>query len=152
VRVARAYVYAVLAVAVAVAYGVWVGPYWVTDTVVLAVMASAVAFLCFGRGVEAESIFAVLRMGTKVGNQYAPEPSKRQRVPDQRERVSRSRIAHYVTLSRIKSTALDSWLRQESDSPFERALLSEPGWRRLSGENLMEITRKFPDDYSESTQ
>lgn len=159
--VGRTHIYTVLAVAVAVAYGVGVGEYWVTDMMVFAVVASAVAWFCFARGAKTKDIEAGYRALGVSGKQiYRPaEPHSAYghawgvvTEPDQREQVSRSRIAHYVVVSRIKSTTLTAWLRRESDSPFERALFSEPEWRTLSGESLEEISRKALDAPAKSAQ
>lgn len=144
-RFGRPHLYATLAVAAAVAYGIGVGPYWLTDMVVFAVVAGVVAFLCFAMRAKTESIYTMLRMGTTVGRQYAREPDQREHVHDPLERVPRSRIAHYVTVSRTKSKGLTAWLGRESESPFERALLSNPRWRTLSGESLEEISKEIPD-------
>ena len=149
-KVGRARLYAVLVIAMAVAYGVGVGPYWLADAVVFAIVAGAVASFCFGER-NVESLFAFLGFG--LSRTYRQQGAKRTVIePDQREHVPRSRIAHYVIVSRIRSTTLTAWLRRGSDSPFERALFSEPGWRRLSGESLEEITRKAPDAPVKSAQ
>ncbi len=122
-RVSRARLYAALAVAMAVAYGVGVGPYWVADAVVFTTVVGVVAWFSFRRGPKTT--------GTE---------------PDEREQVPRSRITHYVIVSWMKSTAV---IAKESNIPFERALLNEPGWRTLSGESLEEISRKAPDPSAE---
>jgi hypothetical protein len=139
-RVGRAYLSVALAVAVAVAYGVWVGPYWEADAAVLAVLAFGVAFLCFAER-SVDRLFDVLTFGLTRANKLR---ATRTRVaePTHREHIPRSRIAHYVTVSRIKSTA---FIARESDSSFERALLSRREWRTLSGGGLEEITRKVTD-------
>ena len=151
-RVGRAFLYTVLAVAAAVAYGVGVGPYWVIDLAVFAVVAGAVGFFSFARRAKTESMYWMLRMGTKLGRQYAEEADHRARTLDQIEHVTRSRIAHYITVSRTKSTRLTAWLRRESDSPFERTLFSEPKWRTLSGEKLEEVSRKALDAPAKSAR
>jgi hypothetical protein len=154
VRVGRTFLYATLAVAVAVAYGVGVGPYWLTDMVVLSVVASVVAYFCFARGAKAKSIEHGYRAQGGVGKPVDRHVRIDDTVaePDKREHVFRSRIAHYVIVSRIKSTASAAWLRRESDSPFERALLSESGWWKLSEESLEEITKKAFDASAKSAQ
>jgi hypothetical protein len=155
VRVGRAHLYAVLAIAAVVAYAVGVGSYWLADMVVFAAVASAVAWFCFARGVkkgDIDQVFQILgpgapRLGYRSGLEVNRSVERDGAVtePDQRESVPRSRIAHYVIVSRIKSATFTAWLRRESDSPFERALLCEPGWRTLSGEGLEEVIRKAPD-------
>jgi hypothetical protein len=148
VKVNRAYLYAMLAVAVTIAYGVGVGPYWVADMLVFAVTAGVVAWFCFFRRAETKNIEAGYGLLTRVDGRQVHrrvEPRSQVTERDQREHVSRSRIAHYVIVSRIKSTTFAAWLRRESDSPFERALLGEPKWRTLSEESLEEITKKAPD-------
>ena len=141
-KVGRARLYAVLAIALAVAYGVVVGPYWLADAVAFVVVGGLVASFCFAER-SVESLYAFLGFG--LSRTYRLHgPKRKVIVPDQREHIPRSRIAHYVTVSRIRSATLTAWLRRESDSPFERVLFSEPGWQRLSGESLEEITRKAP--------
>lgn len=155
-RVGRRILYAALTVAAAVAYGIGVGPYWLTDLVAFALVACAVGFFCHARGrrtTGVETAYETLRTQSQVGK-LAGRPVKRDLAPesDQRERVPRSRIAHYVIVSRIKSAASTAWLRRESDSPFERALLSESEWRKLSGESLEEVVRKVPDVLAKITE
>lgn len=156
-RVGKGPLYAVFAVAFAVAYGFGAGPYWLTDMVVFAVMAIAVAYFCFVKGAKTtgvEQAYQTLGNQTQVGK-LAGRPVKRDAVVaelGQREHAPRSRIAHYVTVSRIKSRASTAWLRRESDSPFERALLGESGWQRLSEEGLEEIVRRVPDASANSAQ
>ena len=149
-RARRAYLYTALAVATVVAYGVGVGQYWVADAAVLAVAASAVAFLSFTeRGVD--QLFDFLAFGP-FGGRLAKgnRPGTSLWVSQlRRELMPRSRIAHYVTVSRIQFTAS---IAKVSDSQFERALLSQPEWRTLSGESLKEITRKAPDASVKSAQ
>jgi hypothetical protein len=154
VRFSRAYLYAVLAVAAAVAYGVGEGQYWVTDLEVFVGVVSVVTYLCFARRAKTESMHKVLRIvyqprgpqgsrePTKSGNQEAMEPDPRERLPEETEHIPRSRMAHYAIVSRTKSRTLTDWLHLESDSPFERVLFGEPGWRKLSGDDLEEISRK----------
>ena len=148
-RVRRNYLYAALAVAAAVAYGVGDGAYWVTDSVVLAVVAVAVAILCFAER-SVDRLFEILNFGLGVGRVNRVQGAKTAAAnPTQRERMPRSRIAHYVTVSRFKSTAA---IAKQSDTPFERALLSQPEWWTLSGASLEEITRKATDTSAKSTQ
>lgn len=110
--------YALLAILAALAYGIRVGPYWVTNADLLAVIAGVVAWFSF-------------RRGHRAGLSEAEASVQ----------VPRSRITHYVNVSRIKSPA---YTAKESNSPFERALLSEPGWRKFPAEKLAEITQKTP--------
>ncbi|MGP8124391.1 MAG: hypothetical protein ACLQEQ_00765 [Nitrososphaerales archaeon] len=145
----RAYVYAALGVAAAVAYGVGVGPYWEADAFVFAVTASVVAFFSFTeRGMDQLLSLMTFLMGRASRLRGAKtaviEGDRRERMP-----VPRSRIAHYVTVSRIKSTTS---IARESDSPFERALLIQPGWRRLSASGLEEVTKMVPDASAKSAQ
>jgi hypothetical protein len=143
----RNYLYAVLAVAAAVVYGVAEGAYWVTDVVVLAVVAVAVGILCLAKR-RVDPVVEILTFG--VSAHYGARGAKTAAAElNQRERIPRSRIAHYVALSRIKSTAA---IAKQFDTPFERALLSQPEWRTLSGGGLEEITRKATDASAESTQ
>jgi hypothetical protein len=145
--VGRARLLAALTVGVAVLYGVEVGSYWLTDAVVFAVVAVAVAFLCFAeRGVD--SLLDVLGFGLARASRGRVAKT-RGTEGDQTEHLPRSRIAHYVIVSRIKST---SDIAKRSDTPFERALLSEPGWRTLSGRSLDEIAKKIPKPSAKSAQ
>jgi hypothetical protein len=140
-----------LAVAMVVAYGFGVGPYWLTDMIVFAVAAIAVASFCFvtlARKKNIEQAYRALGAPGKQVGRHLPVVTE----PELRERMPRSRIAHYVIISRIKSAAFIAWLLRESDSPFERALLIEPGWRTLSGESLEEVTRKAPDTPAKSAE
>jgi hypothetical protein len=154
VRFSKIYLYAVLAVAGAVAYGVGEGQYWVTDLEVFAVVVGAVAYLCFARGgrtKDTEPYYRALGVGAK--DVYRPaELRSVVTEPDQREHLPRSRMAHYVIVSRTKSRTLTDWLRLESDSSFERTLFGEPGWRTLSGEDLEEIARKASNASTEGAQ
>ena len=146
-RVRRTYLYAALAVVAAVAYGVGDGAYWVTDAVVLAVVAVAVAILCFAER-NVDRLFDVLNFGLARANTLRGAKTA-VAEPTQRERMPRSRIAHYVAVSRLKSTAA---IAKQSDTPFERALLSQPEWRTLSGGNLEEITKRGTDTSAKSAR
>ena len=144
-RVRRAYLYAALATALAVAYGVWVGPYWEVDALVFAATASAVAFFSFTeRGMEQLLSVLTFLMGgasrRRRVNAAVIKPERSERMP-----MPRSRIAHYVTVSKIKSTVS---IARRSDSPFERVLLSRQEWRMLSGGSLEEIAKGVVPDAS----
>jgi hypothetical protein len=147
VRRRRVHLYVALAVAAALGYGIWVGPDWMTDAVVLAVAAIAVTRASSIVG-DADSLLRILTFGLAKGYRQRSAGTE---VTEhgQRERMLRSRVMHYITLSRIKSTAS---IARESDSPFERALLGQPGWRMLSGESLEEIARRAPDALVKSAQ
>jgi len=144
-----------LAVAAVVAYGVVVGSYWVADAVVLAVAAGAVVFFSVSSA-RADQLLDFLT--GVLGFQGSPmrvsletnRPGTSLWVSQlRRELMPRSRIAHYVTVSRIRFTAPIAMI---SESQFERALLSQPGWRKLSAESLEEITRRASDASVNSAQ
>lgn len=99
-----------MAAALAVAFAVAVGRYWVDDAMVLA----AVEVLVVVEGIK------------RVSPTPAAEPPRGSAYP-------RSRIAHYVLLSRIK---FDPVKAMRSPSPFERALLGEEGWQGLKADQL----------------
>lgn len=147
-RLRRAYLYAALAVVAVVAYVVWIGAYWLADAVVLAAAAGAVVFFPrTERGVDQLLDFLTGVLGFRGSPMRVPPEANRRGTSPwvsqlRRELMPRSRIAHYVTVSRIRYT--DS-LARVSESQFERALLSQPGWRKLSGESLEEIARKASD-------
>jgi hypothetical protein len=109
---------------------------------VFAALAGVVAFLCYAGRTKIDSILEILRITTPIGRQYVGKPDQRGQAPERIERVPRSRIARYVAISRAKSTKLTDWLRRESNSPFERALFSDPAWRTLSKESLEDVSRR----------
>ena len=141
-RARRSITYAALTIAVAVAYGVWIGANWLVDAVVFTFAASAVAYLSLTER-DVNQLLNILRFGLGVGRVRTSRPSASLGLPQyQRELLPRSRIAHYVTVSQIRSTAS---IARESDSPFERELLSQPGWRELSAADLEEVVMMAPE-------
>lgn len=155
-KVSRALLYGALAVTAVVAYAAGMGPYWLADMVVLALVAIAVAWFCFSGGAKTKrpnQAYRTLGIGGAgtSGNLIGTGGRRTDKGvpvvvdPGQRERAPRSRVAHYAIVSRARSKTLTAWLRKESDSPFERVLFDEPGWRRLSGDRLEEITRRARD-------
>jgi len=128
--VSKSTLYAAISVATALIYGLEVGPYWVTDAIFFAMLALAVAYFSFKRKVEWPM------------NNEAQSFEKREYRP-------RSRIAHYVSISRAK---FGSYAPHESLTGFERSLLSEPGWQKVSGERLEEISIQSPTKPKRSQQ
>ena len=112
----RGYIYAGSLVAAAVAYSIWGGRLWMTDAGVLAAVAAGVVYFGLVRG-----------------------PRTAITEPEPREQMPRSRIAHYVLVCRIKKTKLS---HDRSDSPFEDALFSDPGWRGLSEDALRDVASR----------
>ena len=126
------YLYSALAVIFAVAFGLGVGDYWVDDSIALAIMILAVIVLCLSTGKEMKSLTTW----------WAPTPKEdklakaSQAVPtevDFRKYVPRSRIAHFVLLSRIRFNPAMTW---GAYNDFERRLLSRKGWQGLSADEL----------------
>ena len=138
-RIGRNFLYAVLAVAGSLTYALLLGSYWLTDALVFALVAALVASLCFAEK-SADSLFDLLGFSLARTSRYRGTKTAHAEL-DQRERIPRSRIAHYVMVSRIKSTAA---LASISDSPFERAVLCNPAWQTLPAERLDEVARKLP--------
>ena len=131
-KVTKSTLYVLFAIGGAVYYGLVVGPYWVDDAIVFAALASLVIWSFFSLKVNFRSKVQIT----------VTEPRQREYIP-------RSRIAHYVSVSRIHFLG---YLARESESPFERALLSEPEWQKLSGERLQEVSRKVIDASGNSAQ
>ena len=115
-------------------FGLTVGPYWIDDAIVLALLAFAVVVFCLREGVSA------------LWSWFFPSPRERQTryasygkdIPDMRYReyAPRSRVARYVALSRIDSipsTTLESY------EEFERALLGRKGWQNLTEDQLRDV-------------
>lgn len=101
---------ATLGVAVVLIYSLGVGWYWTGDAIVLALLAGVVAW----------------RITPRMAG---PGPV----LIGRREEYPRSKISHFVSVSRIKSTES---IAKRSDDPFERAVLSDPGWRGFSDDDL----------------
>jgi hypothetical protein len=112
------YLYCMLAIAFAVAVGVRIGPYWIDDALTLAAVACAITAFYLTKSEE-----------TRSAN------------PETGNRMPRSRILHFVLLSRIRTSA--SMVRESSD-PFRHALLNEKDWQTLSTEELKRLGRR-PD-------
>ena len=106
----RTQTYAALVAAVVIAYSLVAGWYWTGDAIALAVLAGLVAW-------------------RTIPKMIGPGP---ERVKPW-ENYPRSKIAHYVYVSRIRSTEA---IAKRSENPFERALLNDPGWRGLSADDL----------------
>lgn len=126
-----AYFYAAIAIAFAVAFGLSVGPYWVDDAITLAIMVFLAIMVCLSSG-QAMKILT---------SWWVPAPRIIRSGPVSRapiletgyRHVPRSKIAHFVTLSRIEfksATALDSY------NTFERALLGKKGWQEIPADEL----------------
>ena len=132
----RACVYAALAFAAATAYSVWFGAYWLADIAVLSTVALVVAFMSLSEG-GTDRLLDILGFG--LGRARRRRGAKMTAVQQyKKEHIPRSRIAHYVFISRIKSTLEIS---RRSDNPFERSLFSKPEWRTLTESRLREIAR-----------
>jgi hypothetical protein len=135
-----AYLYSALAVAFAVAFGLGIGPYWVDDAVALAMMAFVVVLVCLRVGqhiVTPTSLPAPMSTSSQMPFKATNQASASEQ--GHREYVPRSKIAHFVLLSRIRfksSTALDSY------NAYERKLLSRPDWQGLSVDELRELAQQ----------
>jgi len=148
-RARKSLAFAAIAIAMAVAYGIWVGVFWVADAVIFTVAASAVAYLSFTER-DANQLLNLLRFGLGLGRGRANRQSTSLWLAEyRREIIPRSRIAHYVTVSKIRSTAS---IAKASDSPFEREILSQPGWRTLSEASLEEVAKRAPHDSAQVLQ
>ena len=123
-------VYLALATATAVAFGVVVGSYWAADAVVLAVVSFVVISVCSG---SATLLGVLTFLFQRTPTRRPPSVGAPAADPGQRAYVPRSRIAHYVVVSRIKSAVSAI---QVSDNFFERELVSKPSWRTMSSEEL----------------
>jgi hypothetical protein len=126
------YVYSVLAIAFAVAFGLAVGPFWVDDAMALALM---VLFVISYYLSQTQEIKALMTWWSPMTKDTHSEPARRSPLDgsDRRTYTPRSKIARFVLLSKIRFTApstLDSY------NSFERALLRRSDWRSLSDEEL----------------
>jgi len=127
---------AALAFAAVVAYSIWFGAYWLTDVAVLSIVAFVVAFMSLAEG-GTDRLLDIL--GFSLGRARRRRGTKTTSIQhDQKEQIPRSRITHYVVVSRIKSTLE---IAKRSDNPFERVLFSRPEWRTLNESKLREIAR-----------
>ena len=124
-RLSQGDLYSILAIAVAVAYGAVVGPYWTDDAVFLAVAGLAVVRV-YLKKVDSWT----LQVDPPSGN---PPP--------------RSRIAHFVLISRMNPKMKSS----ASLDPFERALFGRENWQALSTEDLRRVSVDALQDPSESS-
>jgi len=134
------YLYSVLAVAFAVAFGLSIGPYWVDDALALAVMALVVVLV----SLRADRIIvtpAPLPTPKMRSTQIPPKATNQTPASGQRygEYVPRSKIAHFVLLSRIR---FKSTMVFASYNAFERTLLSRPGWQGLSVDELRRLAQQ----------
>ncbi|HME18276.1 MAG TPA: hypothetical protein VKF15_00880 [Nitrososphaerales archaeon] len=128
------YVYAALAIAFAVAFGLGVGPYWVDDAVALAFMALLVIIVYLSQG-EGTNAFAAWWAPASKESQLRPTG----RIPAPNldyKYIPRSRIAHFVLLSRISPKSPTGW---DSYNTFEQNLLNRQGWQKLSADELRAI-------------
>lgn len=140
-KVSRTYVYALIVTVLAVTYGVLLGPLWVTDAFVLGFLAVGVMWFSLSRKDRGNPRQWELKKWPASATVMDPEPEEKKQVP-------RSRIAHYVFVSGIKSTASVA----KSYGAFERTLLSDPKWQKLSGESLNGIIGKARDEAALDTK
>ncbi len=144
----RKYTLAGLVATAAAAYAYFLGTYWVTDLALLAALGGVVMYFGWLGALSEDDVATAARMvvyltgfGVSRVMMIATRRSKGGEERGRATRVRRSRIAHYVAVSRMKST---SFLSRESESPFERALLRTPGWKKLTAEGLAEVGRSVP--------
>jgi hypothetical protein len=134
------YLYAALAIAVVVAYGLRVGPYWVDDALALAFLAllAIAVYLTRGKGAGAFTPW-----WGPASKQRLLKPTGRTPTadPDQTKYIPRSKIAHFVLLSRINPKSPTAW---DSYNAFERKLLGQKGWQKLSADELKAIVETQP--------
>lgn len=129
------YLYLVLVAALAVTFGICVGPYWTVDACVLALVSCVVVYVGIrvsGSSVEHEGFFFPLFRFTKKSSSDSV-PSVDSGI---RDYIPRSRIAHYARISRMRS---DDLAARVANNPFEQALLREQDWRTLSAEELKKV-------------
>jgi len=143
VRLANSHAYLVLAVAGSIAFAAVVGEYWLTDAMVLGVLAVGVAYFCFVSPTTQEDTDKVRTLLTPGPSSMMPLQRRRGKtkaVPASKgpAHIRGSRIAHYFVVSRLKSTER---VADTTDSPFEQALLRHPGWRSLSGMELEDFVK-----------
>lgn len=130
------YLYAALAVVFAVAFGLGVGAFWVDDAIALAMMIFVVIMICLSAGPGMKRLTSWWAPTPKEGQ---PGQASRAASPeaDYRKYIPRSKIAHFVLLSRIRFTSATTW---DSYNTFERKLLSRKGWQGLSADELKALT------------
>jgi len=136
-RPSAGYLYSALAIVFAVAFGLGVGPYWVDDAIVLALLALGVLSFCL-RETEGMKSLVSLWSPASAGNQPRDGNQARFTGIHYAEYVPRSKIARFVTLSRIAHRSPSAW---DSHDPFERELLSHSGWQELSADELNAIVQ-----------
>jgi len=148
VRFPRSYTFGALAVVGALAYAVEIGPFWLTDAFALALAACAVGyFAALGPpaigDLETATTMLYYMIGQSQGNRNYMMLRHKDAAPerDQAPGLRRSRIAHYVIVSKSMSTA---YFARQSDSPFERALLSHQGWRTITDDGLEAVIWEAP--------
>jgi len=63
------------------------------------------------------------------------------------EEVLRSRVTHYAQISRVEDSAR---LVRTASNPFERALLHQRGWSRMSVAELRGLSERVPEESEET--
>ena len=131
-RLRVAYLYSAFAVAFAVTFGVAIGPYWVDDAVGLAAIAFVALMVALSAGQGMKTLTSWWAPASRE-SQLSPTNQPTTTTAGGRRYVPRSKIAHFVLLSRIRFRTPVSW---DSYNAFERALLSRGGWQNLTAEEL----------------
>ncbi len=137
------YASAALAVAFAVLFGALVGPNWTLDAISMAVLALVVLVLFFPKvdpyraigGFFGVGMVMQARAAAAMRNAKSRDRAVRQLVSEA-PRPPTSRIIHYARMSKM---ADEKFARTHAEGPFERKLLENPDWRRLSDAELMEV-------------
>src|SRR5271157_4155136 len=104
-RLRKGYLYSALGATFAIAFGLAVGPYWIDDALVLGLLAFAVIVACLGQSQEMKALVSWWSPGPR---QSQPASSPGSPAEDSRygRYTPRSKIAHFVLLSRIRFTTL----------------------------------------------
>jgi len=129
-RLRAAHLYSALAVAFALAFGIEVGAYWVDDALGLAAFAFITIMICVSTGKGMQSLTSWWAPKTKENQN---ESADRLQEADYRRYIPRSKIAHFVLLSRIRFRSMPAW---DTYNQFERRLLKREGWQSLSPDDL----------------
>jgi hypothetical protein len=113
--VSRYHLYWILVLALAAVSAFYASPYGVLQIALLTVVASIIGI----RGI------------TSVEGEWHPQ---------QNPPILRSRILHYVGISKVK---VGSSLQQTAGNPFEASLLGHPKWSQFTTEELRNLSRSI---------
>ncbi len=130
------YLVTAAAVAASVTYGIIVGPYWAYDAIALAALSLVLVLYLAPRFDPFTALGGMMARRMTILTGRAPPLHARALAYEGEGRAPNSRILHFVRMANMRDA---KFALRQSDGPFERNLLSRPGWQSLTDDELAEV-------------